>query len=120
MIQKIFSYSGHILRPFSFLILIIFLLIPTDVMALLSDKIAVLPFKIYMLKPMDRLVLGLQEMLTARLAKEGFDLIDPATINKSKLRRIKASELDLLRRIGKEKGIDWLIKGSPDRKKVQP
>ena len=112
MIQKIFSYSGHILRPFSFLILIIFLLIPTDVMALLSDKIAVLPFKIYMLKPMDHLVLGLQEMLTARLAKEGFDLIDPTTINKSKLRRIKASELDLLRRIGKEKGIDWLIKGS--------
>ncbi len=112
VIQRIFSYSGHILVPFPVFLLLIPLLIPTDVRAQLSDKIAVLPFKIYMLKPMDHLVLGLQEMLTARLAREGFDLMDPAIINKSKLPRIKLSDLDLVRKVGKEKRIDWLIKGS--------
>ena len=81
-------------------------------MALSSEKIAVLPFKIYMLKPMDHLVSGLQEMLTTRLAKEGFDLIDPVTINKGELSRITVSELGFARGMGKEKGIDWIIKGS--------
>ncbi|MBW1613203.1 MAG: outer membrane protein assembly factor BamA [Deltaproteobacteria bacterium] len=112
MIQKTFSYVSYILRPFSVLLLFILFLMPPDVMALSSEKIAVLPFKIYMLKPMEHLVLGLQEMLTTRLAKEGFDLIDPATINKGELSRIKVSDLDFARRMGKEKGIDWVIKGS--------
>ena len=112
MIQKTFSYFGRVLRPFSVLLLLLLFLIPPDVMALLPEKIAVLPFKIYMLKPMDHLVLGLQEMLTARLAKEGFDLINPATINKGELSKVKVSELDVARRMGKEKGVDWVIKGS--------
>jgi outer membrane protein insertion porin family len=112
MIQKILSYLGHILGPFPVLLLLIPLLMPTNVKAQLSDKIAVLPFKIYMLKPMDHLVLGLQEMLISRLAREGFDLLDPEIINKSKLSRIKLSDLDLVRRVGKENRIDWLIKGS--------
>ena len=112
MIQKTFSYFGRVLRLFSVLLLLLLFLIPPDVMALLPEKIAVLPFKIYMLKPMDHLVLGLQEMLTARLAKEGFDLINPATINKGELSKVKVSELDVARRMGKEKGVDWVIKGS--------
>ncbi len=112
MIQKTFSYFGRVLRPFSVLLLLLLFLTPPDVMALLPEKIAVLPFKIYMLKPMDHLVLGLQEMLTARLAKEGFDLISPATINKGELSKVKVSELDVARRMGKEKGVDWVIKGS--------
>jgi len=112
MIQKTFSYFSYILRPFSVLLLFLLFLIPPDVMALSSEKIAVLPFKIYMLKPMDHLVSGLQEMLTTRLAKEGFDLIDPVTINKGELSRIRVSELDFAREMGKEKGIDWIIKGS--------
>jgi len=112
MIQKTFSYFSYILRPFSVLLLFLLFLIPPDVMALSSEKIAVLPFKIYMLKPMDHLVSGLQEMLTTRLAKEGFDLIDPVTINKGELSRITVSELDFAREMGKEKGIDWIIKGS--------
>ena len=112
MIQKTFSSFSYILRPFSVLLLFLLFLIPPDVMALSSEKIAVLPFKIYMLKPMDHLVSGLQEMLTTRLAKEGFDLIDPVTINKGDLPRIRVSELDFAREMGKEKGIDWIIKGS--------
>ncbi|MBW2002858.1 MAG: outer membrane protein assembly factor BamA, partial [Deltaproteobacteria bacterium] len=112
MIQKIFSYCSHILRPFSVLLLFLLIFTPPDVMALSSEKIAVLPFKIYMLKPMDYLVSGLQGMLTARLKKEGFDLIDPVTVNKGELSRITVSELDFAKEMGKEKGIDWIIKGS--------
>ncbi|UCH00865.1 MAG: outer membrane protein assembly factor BamA [Deltaproteobacteria bacterium] len=112
MIRNIFPHSGHILVPFPVLLLLIPLFIPTHVRAQLSDKIAVLPFKIYMLRPMDHLVLDLQEMLTASLAREGFDLIDPAITNKGKLSRITVSDLDLVRRMGKEERIDWLIKGS--------
>jgi len=85
MIQKTFSYVSYILRPFSVLLLFILFLMPPDVMALSSEKIAVLPFKIYMLKPMEHLVLGLQEMLTTRLAKEGFDLILPRSGRRSAL-----------------------------------
>ena len=112
MTQRIFPYSGNILLPFSVLLLLIPLFIPTHVRAGPSDKIAVQPFKIYMLRPMDHLVLGLQEMLTASLAREGFDPVDPAIINRGKLSRITVSDLDLVRRMGKEEGIDWLIKGS--------
>jgi len=112
MIQKTFSYFGYISRPISVLLFFLLFLLPPNVMALSSEKIAVLPFKIYMPKPMDYLVSGLQEMLTTRLAKEGFHLIDPVTINKSELSRIKVSELDFVREIGKEKGIHWIIKGS--------
>ncbi len=112
MIQKIFSYFGHMLWPFYVLLLLTPLLIPINIRAHSTDKIAVLPFKIHMLKPMDHLVLGLQEMITARLAMQGFDLIDPTIINKSTLPQIKVSDLNLVRRVGKEKSIDWLIKGS--------
>jgi len=84
----------------------------TTVKAQLSDKIAILPFKIYMLKPMDHLVSDLQEMLVAMLTREGFDLLDPAIVNKSKLSRIEIADLDLVRRVAKEEKIDWLIKGS--------
>ena len=114
MIQKKFSYFSHTVKPFSVLLLSLFFLIPTDVMALLSvsEKITVLPFKVYMLRPMDHLISGLQEMLTTRLAKEGFDLINLTTISKGEPSRIKISELDFARRMGKEKGIDWIIKGS--------
>jgi len=112
MIQKILSYSGHILGPslvFSFMIP---LLIPTNVRAQLPEKIAVLPFKIYAPKPMDHLTLELQGMLGARLMGEGFDLLDPAVVNTSKLSKIEIADVGLVRRLAKEKKIDWLIKGS--------
>jgi len=112
MIQKILPYSGHMLGPFAVLSLLIALLIHTNVWAQVSEKIAVLPFKIYMLKPMDYLVVDLQEMLTARLAREGFDLLDPAIINKSELSGITVADLDRARGIAEEKRIDWLIEGS--------
>jgi outer membrane protein insertion porin family len=84
----------------------------TTVKAQLSDKIAILPFNIYMLKPIDHLVSDLPEMLVAMLTREGFDLLDSAIVNKSILSRIEIADLDLVRRVAKEEGIDWLIKGS--------
>ena len=112
MVKQRVSYGSYVVRPFSFLLLFLFFLISIDVMALPSEKIAVLPFKIHTLKPMDHLIAGLQEMLTTRLEKEGFDLINLKPISKAQLAQIKASELDFVRRMGKEKGVDWIIKGS--------
>ena len=112
MILKKFSYFRHISRPVFFLLLFLLFLIPPNLLALSPEKIAVLPFKIYTLKPMDHLASGLQEMLTIRMAKEGFHLMDPVAINESGLSRITLSKLDFARGIGKEKGIDWILKGS--------
>lgn len=114
MTHRISSYFGYllILGPLPLLLFLIQLLMPTTVKAELSDKIAVLPFRIYMLKPMDHLVSGLQEMLIARLRREGFDLLDTATIDKSRLAGIEIADLDLVRRVAEEEGIDWVIKGS--------
>lgn len=112
MIQKKLPYFSHIVRPLLFFLLFLLFLMPTNVMALLSEMIAVLPFKIYMPGPADNLAVVLQEMLTTRLANEGLELINPSTINTGELSRIKVSDLDILRRVGREKEIDWVIKGS--------
>lgn len=77
-----------------------------------STRIAVFPFEIHTLKPMDHLAEGLQAMMTARLAREGFDVMDPAAINKSELSRIPLSDVDLVRKVGRDNNIDWLIGGS--------
>jgi len=112
MNQRIVSYSGHIPGVFPVLLVLSLLLIHTHVSARVSEKIAVLPFKTSMLKPMDHLGVDLQEMLAARLAREGFDLLDPATINKSGLSGITGADADRARKVAREKGIDWLIEGS--------
>ena len=77
-----------------------------------STRIAVLPFEIHTLKPMDHLAGGLQAMMTARLAREGFEVMDPAAVNKSELSRIPLSGVDLVRKVGRDNNIDWLIGGS--------
>jgi outer membrane protein insertion porin family len=93
-------------------LLLIALLMPSLVAAQPKDKVAVLPFTIYMAEPADHLSVGLQKMLTTRLAGEGFELVEPDTINEGRLSRIKASDVDLLRRAAGEMGIDWVIGGS--------
>lgn len=112
MIQNKFSNYFHIVQIFSVLFFIISILALTGARAVASETVAVLPFKINMLKPKDHFGLELQQMLTARLAKEGFHLVDTVSINKTKLPGIKLADLDLARKMGKEKDIDWLIRGS--------
>ena len=85
---------------------------PPSVWAKSSNTIAVLPFTINMLKPMDHLVFDLQKMLGARLADKGFKLVDTDAVNSSRLPTINLSEVDTLRMVANEMKINWLIKGS--------
>ena len=106
------AYNACIWAPFAALLLAISLMISPAEGAESSTRIAVLPFEIHALKPMDHLAEGLQAMITARLAREGFDVMDPAATNKSELSRIPLSDVDLVRKVGRDNNIDWLIGGS--------
>ena len=77
-----------------------------------QDKVAVLPFMLHKEKPTDHLSLGLQEMLTARLAKKGFELVDPHAVNEGALAGIAASDEAQLKKAAGDMGIDWVIRGS--------
>ena len=112
MIQKKFFHRFHIVQNFLVLSFGISILALTGTRVAALENIAVLPFKINMLEPEDRFELELQQMLTARLSEKGFQLVDTAIINKSELAGIKLADLDLAKKMGKEKDIDWLIKGS--------
>ncbi|UCG65364.1 MAG: outer membrane protein assembly factor BamA [Deltaproteobacteria bacterium] len=112
MIRKTWSYNACVWAPFAALLLAISLMISSAEGAESSTRIAVLHFEIHTLKPMDHLAEGLQAMMTARLAREGFDVMDPAATNKSELSRIPLSDVDLVRRVGRDNNIDWLIGGS--------
>jgi len=76
------------------------------------QSIAVLPFKVYAPKPLERLREGLQEMLSGRLAKRGFSVLSPEVINKHPLAfEPFAASKDLVK-MGKELSVGWLIAGS--------
>jgi outer membrane protein insertion porin family len=111
MIGKIHSYHGPIVALFS----AVFLLLPQWVHAAVDaaepGRIAVLPLKIHMERPMDHLVEGMQAMVIARLAREGFDLIDPEFLKKTELSRIPLSDLDLIREEARGNDIDWVVQG---------
>ncbi|MBN2060640.1 MAG: outer membrane protein assembly factor BamA [Deltaproteobacteria bacterium] len=77
-----------------------------------EDKIAVLPFRIHSLKPMDDFVRGLQEMFTARLAGKSLEVIDIDTVNQHPMAFLPLFEPDDLSNIGKDLQVDWLILGS--------
>jgi outer membrane protein insertion porin family len=112
MIRKTRFYNACIWAPFTALLLAIALVIPPAEGAESLTRIAVLPFEIHTLKPMDYLAEGLQAMMTQRLAREGFDVMDPAAINESELSKTPLSNVDLLRKVGRDNNIDWLIGGS--------
>jgi outer membrane protein insertion porin family len=77
-----------------------------------QGRVAVLPFRIHALEPLDHLRLGLQEMLSSRMADRGFRTISPETVNKHGLAFLPVFELGDMLSIGKELGADWVISGS--------
>ncbi len=112
MIGKTHSYCGRILAVFSITFLLLLQGVPATAAGAESERIAVLPFKIHMQRPMEHLVEGMQAMVIARLAREGFDLIDPEVLKKTDLSRIPLSDLDLIREEGRDNDIDWVAGGS--------
>ena len=85
---------------------------PKAVGAQERGKVAVLPFKVHALKPLDQLTRGLQEMLTARMEKLGFSVISPEVVDKHPMVFQPALETTDLMEIGKDLGADWVISGS--------
>ncbi len=112
MIRKIVYRTFYIVLSGSLLfILISFLFIPR-LHAKNSETIAVLPFKVYALKPLNHLAFELQKALTASMAQKGYSTVNPEMINERLLPELALDDLELVRKIGTENKIDWLIKGS--------
>jgi outer membrane protein insertion porin family len=88
------------------------LLIPATVQAEKKGKVAVLPFRIHSIQPLDYLKLGLQEMLATRINKKGLDVINPDVVNKHPLAFLPMFELEDSLTLGKDLGADWVILGS--------
>jgi len=111
--------SGYTLNGsrWTFLLVVLFVgvlgfLTPRGLMAEEKGKVAVLPFRVHASKVLDHLRTGLQEMLTLRLGKLGFEMISPKVINKHPGAFLPVPEIEDLLRLGKELETDWVISGS--------
>ncbi|MBW2345724.1 MAG: hypothetical protein JRF53_17325, partial [Deltaproteobacteria bacterium] len=85
---------------------------PNLVVAEERGRLAVLPFRVHALKPLDHLERGLQKMLTVRVEKRGFDVVSPDMINKHPLAFLPQLEMRDLVKMGKDLGCDWIVVGS--------
>ncbi|MBW1767550.1 MAG: outer membrane protein assembly factor BamA [Deltaproteobacteria bacterium] len=94
------------------IITVLCLLIPVMVQAEEKGKMAILPFKIHSLQPLDHLKGGLQEMFTTHMAKKGFSVISPEVVNKHPMVFLPLFELEDIFAIGKDLGANWVISGS--------
>lgn len=75
-------------------------------------KVAVFPFDIFSTEPLGSMRHGLQEMLQTRLAKKGWQVIDPARVRQALARINKPVDLSLARKVAGELGADFAIYGS--------
>jgi outer membrane protein insertion porin family len=87
-------------------------LTPRELMAAEKEKVAVLPFKVHALKPLESLRTGLQEMLSTRLGEMGLHMINPKVINAYPLASLPVPEVKDLVELGKELHAEWVIYGS--------
>lgn len=93
-------------------ILAICLLSPLSIQAQESGTLAVLPFKIHSLKPLDHLRLGLQDMFSTRMAQKGFAVIPPETVNKHPMASLPAFRMEDILALGRDLKSDLIITGS--------
>ncbi|MBW2015552.1 MAG: outer membrane protein assembly factor BamA [Deltaproteobacteria bacterium] len=94
------------------LLLTLIFLAPGTIQAKAKEKIAVLPFKIHSLEPLDHLKKGLQEMLSSRLAEKGYELVDPGQINRHPMVFLETLKKADLIRIGRDLGAELVVSGS--------
>ncbi|MGD9040437.1 MAG: outer membrane protein assembly factor BamA [Desulfobacteraceae bacterium] len=88
------------------------MLVPVLVHSQGREKVAVLPFRVYAPKPLDHLRKGLQEMLTARLAEKGLNMVSPDVINAHPSAYLPVVEKKDILAIGKDMDAEWVITGS--------
>ncbi len=82
------------------------------VVAVEKGRVAVLPFRVHALKPLDHLERGLQKMITVRVENRGFEMVSPDVINKHPSAFLPQLEMKDLVRLGKDLGCGWIVVGS--------
>lgn len=94
------------------LVFLFVLLGPPLAQAQITTKIAVLPFRIHALEPLDHLKQGLQAMFSTRLADKGFPVVTPDVVNKHPLAFLPLFQRSDILTIGKALKADAIITGS--------
>ncbi|PKN30637.1 MAG: outer membrane protein assembly factor BamA [Deltaproteobacteria bacterium HGW-Deltaproteobacteria-21] len=77
-----------------------------------KKTIAVLPFKIHSPQPLDPLKLQLQEMLAARMTKEGFEVVSLGTVNAHPMAQLPVTEVRDAATLGRDVNADYVLIGS--------
>ena len=77
-----------------------------------KKTVAVLPFTMHSLQPMEQVKSQLQEMLSSRMAKEGMKVVSPAEVNSHPMARLPISDAKDATAIGKDLRADYVIIGS--------
>ncbi len=77
-----------------------------------GEKIAVLPFSVHALKPMEPLKTGAQEMVYNAIKAQGYPVVDPQQVNKNRLVFKPALAPEEIISIGKGLAARWIVRGS--------
>src|SRR4030042_6702057 len=94
------------------IIILLCLLIPVGVHAQDKGKVAVLPFMVQSLEPMNDLKVGLQGMFSSVMAEKGYPVISPDEVNQLPSASSDSLATPDIISIGKELEADWVIRGS--------
>ena len=102
------------MRICKILVMVVFCLLILPAMGQAKEKgtVAVLPFKVHAIEPLDHLKKGLQEMVTVRMANKGFPVISAEVVNRHPKAFLPLLKLEDILDIGKGLGADWVIMGS--------
>ena len=99
-------------KVLKYIIILLCLLIPVRVQAQVKGKVAVLPFMVQSLEPLDDYKVGLQQMLASLMAEKGYHVISPDTVNKHPSASSASFETREIISLGKDLEADWVIRGS--------
>jgi len=94
------------------IIILLCLLIPVGVHAQDKGKVAVLPFMVQSLEPMNDLKVGLQRMFSSIMAEKGYPVISPDEVNQLPGASSDSLITSDIISLGKELEADWVIRGS--------
>ena len=95
------------------LILVVCFFLGTKVVgAVEKGRVAVLPFRVHALKPLDHLERGLQKMLTVRVENRGFEVVGTDIVNKHPFAFLPQLEMKDIVKMGKDLDCGWIVVGS--------
>jgi outer membrane protein insertion porin family len=91
------------------------ILIPLMVQAEAEKKVAVLPFRIHSLEPLDHLKQGLQEMFTTRLAQKGISVVPLDVVNRHPMAFLPMFKMEDIVALGRDLKAEQVLTGSLTR-----